>query len=169
MSTLVALRHNGVAVLATDSFLYTPDGSTILSDHEPKVFEVAPGVFYGWSGFKALAGPQVLQAEVLGRSMATGNLARFADALDFASMSYMRILADAILADGIQEEHISGEVPFHAYALAGVSEGKPGFLARQFSLKDGQISRDEVTAFEPAPDGGPIVYVTFGGAISDLV
>ena len=52
MSTLIALKLNDSVVLATDSLLYDQnrDGSTerILSRTCQKIFEVSPGVFYGW-------------------------------------------------------------------------------------------------------------------------
>lgn len=165
MSALMGLKLSYTAVLATDSRCYTSDRSRILSNAEQKIFEVAPAVFYGWSGYRGVGHIHVQVAATLGRSAETKNLRTFADELDMASQARILQLLTVSEADRCEGE-LSGGVPFHIYILAGLSEGAPGFLARQFWLRDGRIVKDENYWFGSADN---TTFITFGGLIAEHI
>ena len=58
MSTLIALKLDDAVVLATDSRVTDDTGKRVISDAYPKITEIAPGTFYGWTGHANLAIPQ---------------------------------------------------------------------------------------------------------------
>lgn len=161
MSTLIGLKINDVAVLATDSILYD-NQDRIMSTSQEKIFEVAPGLFYGWSGPRALAIDQARIAAELSQTRTPENLYAFADALNVASKPALerpRILS---------EEQAAGEVPFFIYILAGMSEGSPGFLVCVFTLKNGEVVRQMAGDFRPTTNGEIIRYIT-GESVEEML
>lgn len=158
MSTLIGLKLNDAVVLATDSLLYNDEGR-VFSRTQQKIIEVAPGVFYGWSGRKALAIQQANIAVTLSRTAQPRNLCAFAEELNAASMPCIAQAANRALVEQIQPT-VSGELPFFIYILAGVSEGVPGFLVCQFSLRNSEVYQEMVSYFEPTTGDQIMNYIT---------
>lgn len=156
MSTVIAMRADGIAVLATDSRTMDQTGQH-LSDAQQKIFEIAPGTFYAWSGYTPFAALQVQIAAAFGKTADMQNLRAFADQLDAASLPLMEQLLIALTQiQHLQPEkygpELAGKEPFHAYTLCGISDGCPGFLTREFRLGDGKITINEQCYFAMPPD-----------------
>jgi hypothetical protein len=168
MSVLIGIKLGDVAVLATDSRVVGNAGN-ITSDAEQKIFEVAPGTFYGWSGYGFLARPQAQIARELGKTADMTNLRSFADQLDKASQprveQLLLTLAEMRHINRAYGAALSGTEPFHAYVLCGVSDGCPGFLSREFWNVNGRVEYRETYSFkEPVFS----MYATRGELLVDL-
>jgi hypothetical protein len=174
MSVLLGLRFGDSAILATDSRIIDNTGTYVLSDSEPKLAEIAPGAFYGWSGYRLLAGPQVETAESLARTADMRDLRAFADRVDEASKPLTAQLLSTLAAIRDQNptkygEELAGTKPFHAYVLAGLSNGTPGFLAREYWFINGEVMHRETDGFSLPPGNDFAMYVTYGEALADVV
>ena len=165
MSTLIGIKLDDDVVLATDSRVMDNAGNH-LSDEEQKVFEIAPGTFYGWSGYTSLATLQVHIAPLLAGGAQVADLRTFANQLDAVSLPYMvqllKTLAEIQHLQLQYRDELTGIKPFHAYVLAGISEGCPGFLARQFWFTNGQIRSSESYNFRLPAGNNFAMYATRG-------
>ena len=159
--------------MATDSRTVDNTGKHVLSDAEQKIFEVAPGTFYGWSGYGFIAKSQVETAIAIADTAGANDLHGFADALDELSRPSMAELLDILR--GIRhlnpkyDAELSGVRPFHAYILAGVSKGRPGFLAREFWLIDGCNHYTGNGRLRLPAGNNFSMYATYGELLGDLV
>ena len=162
MSTMVCLKEDGTVILATDSRACVDRGKCFMSDAEPKILELLPGLFYAYCGYTSLADTHRAVAATL--TAQTGDLRKFADELDAASRPQVERLVDYLVTGRFQEQ-VSGTVPFHAYVLCGVSEGRPDFLTREFWIKNGQIIRQDAYYFDEASAG----YISPGQLVADVV
>ena len=166
MSTLIALKRNGTALLATDSRVYNAQTGHFVSDAAQKLWEVSPGVFYASSGYTYLGDSLARIAATLGRTAQTGNIREFADQIDAAAMPDMERLVCSFSVIGQHQDELSGNIPFFMYALAGVSEGCPGFLFRQFWIRSGKIRCEEEYAFGSSTFR---LCISGGSALGELV
>jgi hypothetical protein len=142
VSTTIAANDGNSVVLATDSRVMFPAGPT---DDNRKLFEIAPGVFYAANGWTDLAAQHTDVAARVARTADLSNPERFADELDHASHSAMeRKAADIIEYRSLpyREAEAAGTKPFYGYALAFVSNGRPGYIVRQFTIKNSQVVID---------------------------
>lgn len=175
MSVLLSLRLDDTTVLATDSRVMDNAGEYVLSDAAEKIFEIAPGVFYGWSGYGALAVPQVEIARELAKTAVNmRDLHAFADSLDALSTAPMvQLLSTLAVLSSLNlqkyEAELAGTAPFHAYVLAGLSDGKPGFLAREFYLTNGRIGHREADGFRLPPGNNFTMFTTHSEPIADII
>ena len=152
MSTLVGLKLNNTVVLATDSLTYTYGRpNRIISDAQQKIFEVAPDVFYGWSGSTSVAMEQLSIARALARTAQPTNIRKFAEQLNAASTSQLLAESNRALTEPFHPAR-SGELPFQIYILAGVSEGVPGFVVCEFSNRNGGIWYEFQSTFKSRSD-----------------
>jgi hypothetical protein len=166
MSTLIALKLNGTALLATDSRVYNAQTGHFVSDAAQKLWEVSPGVFYASSGYTYLGDSLARIAATLGRTAQTGNIREFADQMDAAAMPDMERLVCSFSVIGQHQDELSGNIPFFMYALAGVSEGCPGFLFRQFWIRSGKIRCEEEYTFGSSTFR---LCISGGSALGELV
>jgi hypothetical protein len=141
MSTVIAVNDGSTAVLATDSRGKFLSGS--FTDAVPKIFEIAPGVFYAMSGHTDLAEEQIEIAARLARTADFDKPEDFADALDRLSQPAMERVRERIteLRSSVPdfEEQATGAMAFHTYVLAFISRRCPGFITRSFYLQNGRI------------------------------
>jgi hypothetical protein len=169
MSTLIAVNVDGVVVLATDSRATHLSGG--FTDTSEKLFEIAPNVFYTNTGWVELGEKQMRIAAGLLRTADLGNPEDFADQLDQASRPAMERLVAGIMqfrsVAPIVEEKAAGVLPFHTYVLAFVSGGRPGFIARSFTLQNGQVVCSKLCCFE-LPAGSRAQFITGGRLIEGL-
>jgi hypothetical protein len=164
MSTIVCLKENGSLVLATDSIVYDASKTRVLSCEERKIFEFFPNAFYAAVGFCGLAEAQVRILAALARSAQTIDLGALADMLDSASWPIIEQLAKGPDAEQLQDE--AGVRRLHGYILAGLNEGVPGYLFREFSIRnDGTVCREEQRDFHPVTAAG---VITPGHLATDL-
>ncbi len=155
MSILIAFKFDDTVVLATDSRTMDKTATHVVSDAEQKIFEIAPGVFYGANGYTYFATTQAHQASVLGRGSKIENLRDFAKQLDAALMPEMERNIGILAKD-----QLAGIRPFHAYALAGTSEGRPDVLVHQFWVIDGRIDCREFSCSELLPGKNVWIHTT---------
>ena len=173
MSTLIGLKLNDTAILATDSRIYGNDQRNVLSDSSQKVFRVGRNLFFAWSGYTPVANKQAEMAAELSAEGTVRDIRAFADTLDLICVPIMlatiNALAEIRATLPQYEAELSGEKPFAAYVLAGQHFGKPGFLAREFYYVGGQITHKEVDALNPLSRGEYRLYATRGESLADLV
>jgi hypothetical protein len=172
MSILIGLRFNGDVILTTDSRVVDNAQKSIASDAQTKIFEVAPGVFYGWSGCGRFALPQARIARTISEVMRPQSLRAFADALDEASHPLMEELIKDLRErrdqSPIYEAQLAGREPFHAYVLATKGAAGPGFIAREFLLVNGQITHKETDSFQVPLEQVFLMYTTRGELVAPL-
>jgi hypothetical protein len=152
MSTLIALKLDDSVILATDSRTMDNTIEHVVSDAQPKIHEISSGVFYGWNGAGMLALPQAQIATTLAKVSDMTDLRAFANKLDELSRESMEELVSVMRGLPSCGPQIRGEIPFHVYALMGVSEGCPGYLWREFVLVNGEITVRETYGFKLAID-----------------
>jgi hypothetical protein len=173
LSTLIALKLNDAAVLATDGRITDVTGKRVISDVYPKITEIAPGTFYGWTGHANLAMPQASIAAELAANSAITDIRAFADALDARCRPLMEQLISTITevrhVRPTYEDQLTGVLPFHAYVLAGVSEGCPGFLAREFRLVNGEITHEENYSFRLPAGNNFSAFAMPGDPLTGLI
>ncbi len=143
MSILIAFKFNDTVVLGTDSRTMDNTGTCILSDAEQKLFEVAPDVFYGWSGYGYLATTQAALAGALGKRAPIEDLRIFAKELDAVSLPVLMQLVNRLTEirhlHSQYEAELAGTKPFHAYVLAGTSKGRAVYIVHEFWMTEGRI------------------------------
>ncbi len=160
MSALIALKADGAVILASDSRCYSDGGKCFESDAEPKIFQVTPGLFFGYCGYVSLSDAQVRTAQTLSQTEVTRNLGMLADQLDAESMPELERLANALA-----EKYPESETQFHSYALCGASEGELGFLTREFHAKNGKVWREDSDCFHITSAG----WISPGKLVTDIV
>ena len=173
MSALIAVKLHGEVVLATDSRMMAPKFDHPVTDSRKKVFEIGPGAFFASSGWAYACEWQAAEAEALARDLGTSDIRVLAGALDAISSRRLEELAGALNA--IRSFHpdveaaVSGNTPFHGYALAGMSEGVPGYVVHEFWVVDGRVACRSTEAFNLPKGHDFAAYVTRGHLVDGMM
>jgi hypothetical protein len=172
MSVIIASKRDKTVVLATDSRSTDGRGKP-LSNNQEKIFEIAPSMFYTASGLLPPILEQAKIAASLARSVDLKNPQDFADQLDRASQPLMEQVVALIKEmrslrpDKYYEEQLSGGV-IHGYVIAGISDGRPGFIYREFRCINGPTRSLEHSVFD-LPAGNFSTINTRGKQADHLV
>ena len=173
MSALIAVKLHGEVVLATDSRMMAPKFDHPVTDSRKKVFEIGPGAFFASSGWAYACEWQAAEAEALARDLGTSDIRVLAGALDAISSRRLEELAGALNA--IRSFHpdveaaVSGNTPFHGYALAGMSEGVPGYVVHEFWVVDGRVACRSTEAFNLPKGHDFAAYVARGHLVDGMM
>lgn len=142
MSTMICIKEGDTIVLGTDSRFMLSDFSAISNDAVQKLFEIAPGAFLatcGWSfssDFLAQKDPELVQ------ELNSRDIRILAAALDQASRPCLQGVLNALSTlppNDVITETLSGRRPIQGFILAGLSDGKLGFINNQYYFRDGQV------------------------------
>lgn len=137
MSAIVCLKQNDELILATDSRIMEPDFSAVASDHEEKVFEVAPGVFIAGAGWKPTCDFEVKKSREL--AIHITDVRRLAEAMEVETVPQLERLVERLRAEcaGVTQVAgvLRGDLLLHVTAIAGRNaSGKLGFTVRRYRV-----------------------------------
>jgi len=144
MSTIVCLKDGETLILGTDSRYVSSDLSTVASDAEQKIFQVAPQTFIAPSGWKIACDFQRSKARELAVTLRTTDVRVLATEL--AKNTVPRLKELAAVLGSIKDSHekirasLDGRLVLHTTLLAGrTADGALGYVTLVFRIQLGRV------------------------------
>jgi hypothetical protein len=166
MSTLVCVKDPGALFLATDSRCVV--GCVPISDTQPKIFQIAEGVYLAASGRQSACDYQTTRARELAAELGTTDVRLIAAALQRDTMPYLSALADRLRAEGVSDPmtaaHLSGAALLHGCVIAGASAGIIGYCDQSYFVYGDGLACKAQEHFLP----GREITATTGGSLEAL-